>query len=130
MRLSDLLGCVVDDANGERAGVVTDVRVVQSGPIVGTFGNAFAIEGLIVGPRQWLSRLGFNRGEIKAPALVRFVAGMAQRGQVFVPWELVVRREEGKVWISAAKSELRAPELLRSSIDPPSPQAVEPKPGE
>src|SRR4051794_19249558 len=49
MRLSDLLSSTVFDAEGREVGRVRDVRLVQDGPIQGTFGAGLRVEGLIIG---------------------------------------------------------------------------------
>ena len=59
MRLSDLLGADVVDEAGRHAGRVHDVRLVQDGPLVGSFGAALRVDGggcLTVGGRQRRSR--------------------------------------------------------------------------
>jgi hypothetical protein len=65
MRLSDLLGAEVLDEAGRSAGRVHDVRLVQDGPVVGGFGAALRLDGLLVGRRAVGARLGYDRGKMK-----------------------------------------------------------------
>jgi hypothetical protein len=61
VRLSDLLGAEVIDESGRRVGQVHDVRLVQDGPMVATWGAAFRVDGLVVGPGSMGVRLGVHR---------------------------------------------------------------------
>jgi hypothetical protein len=48
MRLSELIGTRVIDSNEQHVGFVQDVRAEQDGPLLGSWGAAIAVKGLIV----------------------------------------------------------------------------------
>jgi hypothetical protein len=75
MRLSELLGAEVVDQAGRSAGRVHDVRLVQDGPLIGGFGAGLRLDGLIVGRRAVGARLGYERGDMGGPLLVKLAAG-------------------------------------------------------
>ena len=89
MRLSELLGRPVVDADGTSLGEVRDVRLVQDGPLQGTFGAAFRVDGLIIGRYEVASRLGFERRGVKGPWLVAAIVRRLARSSRFVAWEHV-----------------------------------------
>ena len=106
MRLSDLLDAVIVDPDGNELGRVHDVRLVQDGPILGSFGAALSIEGLVFGKAAFLDRLGFDRSEMKGPATVEWIVRALHRHTRFVPWELVAAVEEGRIHVSARIGDL------------------------
>ena len=67
MRLSDLIGSAVTDAQGATLGNVQDVRLVQDGPYVEGFGHALRVEGIVTGKGTMAVRLGFARAGIRGP---------------------------------------------------------------
>ena len=89
MRLSELLGRPVVDADGTSLGEVRDVRLVQDGPLQGTSGAAFRVDGLIIGRYEVASRLGFDRRGVKGPWLVAAIVRRLARSSRFVAWEHV-----------------------------------------
>ena len=89
MRLSELLHRDVLDADGQPMGSVDDVRVVQDGPILGGFGAALRLDGLVVGRGGWGVRLGFHRSKVKGPAPLRAFFSMIERRAAFVPLDAV-----------------------------------------
>ena len=112
MRLSDLLRSEVFDSEGVRVGHVHDVRLVREGPMLGSFGAAFAIDGLIVGKGSFGSRLGFDRSEMTGPWVLKALFRRFHSSSRFVPWQTVVALEERKILISATAKELGEPTLL------------------
>src|SRR5215218_2242776 len=86
MRLSDLLGAEVVDGTGGSAGRVHDVRLVQDGPVVGGFGAALRLDGLLVGRRAVGARLGYDRGKMKGPLPVKLLAGWLFHDGRYVEW--------------------------------------------
>jgi hypothetical protein len=66
-RLGDFLGRRVLDNTGTDLGRVHDVRLRKDGPIIPGFGPAYRVEGLLVGPRSFAARLGFDRPDITGP---------------------------------------------------------------
>lgn len=109
MRLSDLLGAVVVDAEGASIGRVRDARLVQDGPMQGTFGAGLRLAGLVVGPIAVGSRLGFVRSGVDAPALVARPVAWLDRGTRYVPWEAVVSIEHRRVVLDLPRSALERP---------------------
>ena len=89
MRLSSILAARVVDTSGRSVGVVTDVRLVQDGPMLGTFGAALRVQGLIVNRHLFGAHMGFDRTNVRGPWLVKLVMGRLQRDPRFVPWEQV-----------------------------------------
>lgn len=96
MRLSDLLGREVVTEDGEGLGRVRDVRLVQDGPLLGTWGAALRVEALIVGRGAVLARLGFSHDTPSEPDLLQRAHGpLRRRRPVPVPWDRVL--EVGEV---------------------------------
>jgi hypothetical protein len=87
MRLSDLLHTRVVDTDGMNIGSVDDVRMVQDGPLLLPFGHAFRVEGLMVGHRNVGTRLGYVRGGVRGPWLVRVIFSALERRACYVDWE-------------------------------------------
>lgn len=94
MRLSDLLCCTVEDDDGRRLGRVSDVRIVQDGPIVNGLQAAFRVDGLVVGRAGLAERLGYVRSRVKGPWMLRVLFTRLEQRARFVPandvtsWEL------------------------------------------
>ena len=79
MRLSDLLGSEVVDADGHTLGHVRDVRLVADGPPQGDFGPALRLHGLLVGR-------GLGRRPTRARARARSaVPGCSSSSSVAAP---------------------------------------------
>lgn len=89
MRLGSLLGARVVDMSGRSLGVVTDVRLVQDGPIIGTFGAALRVQGLIVNRHMFGAHMGFDRTSVRGPWLVKLVFGWLQRNPRYAAWNRV-----------------------------------------
>ena len=112
MRLSDLLGADVLDADGTPVGRVTDVRMTQDGPVLGTWGAAFRVTGLVVSPRHTGSYLGYDRRTVRGPWLVAKAVRWLHRDAVLVPWDDVVSCDGGRVVLASRRSDLpRVPTL-------------------
>ena len=109
MRLSDLLGADVVDEGGRSAGHVHDVRLVQDGPLVGAFGASLRVDGLLVGRRSIGARLGYGRGEMHGPLLVKLAVGWLSHDGRYVEWDRVRTVEEDRILISGSVEDLRAP---------------------
>lgn len=119
MRLSELLHLPVYDADGRHAGWVHDVRAAQEGPLIGTWGAAFAIQGLLVTPHKWVGELGFRSGSEHGLWLIRILVNVLNRKSVYVPWADVESVDNGDVRLSA-----RLPDL---SPIPPAPVGDQPR---
>ena len=114
MRLSDLVHRPVVDSGGRSVGYVQDVRAVQDGPVLGSWGAAFRVEGLIVTRRRWTSVLGFDAGRERGPAAVARLVGMLLRRSHFVPWEDVVSWDGERIAIAVREEDLRPVTVRRS----------------
>jgi len=99
MRLSDLLEAEVVDRNGDRIGHVHDVRLVQDGPPLGTWGAALRLEGLVVGRGSIGTRLGITRPQMKGPWILKLLFARQRSSRVLVPWDRV--RDVGQDRITA-----------------------------
>ena len=94
MRLTDLLGSRVIDVEGKDAGFVTDVRLVQDGPILGSFGAAFRVHGLVIGRTTIAAHMGFERRNVRGPWLLKRLFKLIQGTPHYALWE-EVRSIEG-----------------------------------
>lgn len=102
MNLSDLLASEVVDANGARLGTVEDVKVVQDGPPLLPFGAAFRIDALVVGKRTIATRLGYERGGIRGPWLLRELFRARERRARVIPWTYVIAWDGRTVRVAAS----------------------------
>lgn len=112
MRLSDLIGAEVVDADGARLGAVRDVRLVQDGPVQGPFGAGLRVAGLIVGPTAVASRLGYDRREMRGPWPVAALARHLSRHARHVEWEAVAEVRDRVVTLTRRTGELAPPALI------------------
>jgi hypothetical protein len=97
MRASDLVAARVLGPDGTYLGKVTDVRVVQDGPVLGTWGAAFRVAGLVVTKARAGNFLGYERDQMRGPWLVAALVRWLHRDDVFVHWPDVVAVEEHAV---------------------------------
>jgi sporulation protein YlmC with PRC-barrel domain len=97
MRLSDLLESEVVDRNGDRIGHVHDVRLVQDGPPIGTWGAALRLEDLVVGRGSIGTRLGITRPQMKGPWVLKVLFARQHASRVLVPWGRVREVGEGRI---------------------------------
>ena len=109
MRLSDLLGAEVVDQAGRRVGRVHDVRLVQDGPMMGGFGAALRVGGLLVGRRAVGARLGYERRRMKGPLPVKLLLGWLDHDGRYVDWERVRRVEPDRILIAGSAADLPPP---------------------
>jgi sporulation protein YlmC with PRC-barrel domain len=104
MRLNELLGRRVVDAEGNDIGGVADVRLVQDGPLLASQQAALRIDGLIVVERRATRLFGYERHV--GPALLRWLVHR-RLGQVwYLPWEDVAEVAE-TVGIRRGRNDLR-----------------------
>jgi hypothetical protein len=113
MRLSDLLSAEVVDEGGQRLGSVHDVRLVQDGPLIGSFGAALRLAGLVVGRRGLGTTLGYARAGAKGPLLLKLLFTRLHSGDRFVPWDRVATVEPGRVTITGVAADLDPPRAVR-----------------
>ena len=115
MHLSDLLGARVVDLDGQEVGRVRDVRLVQDGPLQGTFGAALRVHGLVVGPNGLAGRLGYDRHGVDGPWLVAATVRRLARRDRFAPWDAVDQIADRCVRLNCRRAELAPPEPLRTT---------------
>jgi hypothetical protein len=106
LRLTDLLDAEVVDAAGASAGRVHDVRLVQDGPLVGPFGAALRVDGLVVGGMAVGARFGYERRGMRGPWPLRLLLRWLRRDGRFVAWSLVRAVEQGRIHIAGAATDL------------------------
>ena len=87
LRLSDLLDHDVVDEQGHELGIVHEAHLVQDGPQIGGLDHALRLHGLYVGRGGAARRLGYVRGVVRGPWLLRM---LLRHGTVrYVPWARV-----------------------------------------
>jgi hypothetical protein len=79
VRVSDLLRCRVIDVDGAVVGRVSDVRVVQDGPIMRGLQAAMRVDALVVGRGGLAERLGFIRNRVEGPWPLRVLFERLER---------------------------------------------------
>jgi hypothetical protein len=97
VRLSDLLGAPVTDADGQALGEVQDVRLVQDGAYVEGFGQALRVEGIVTGKGTLAVRLGFARAGIKGPWPLTAIFRRLERRARYYTWDGVEAWDESGV---------------------------------
>src|SRR3954454_3896728 len=97
MRLSELLGRPVIDADGRSLGDVKDVRLVQDGRYVEGFGNALRVEGILAGKGGIGVRLGVARGAVKGPWPLTAVLRSLEHRARYVDWRDVAACDEAQI---------------------------------
>lgn len=107
MRLSDLLEAEVVDRNGERIGHVHDVRLIQDGPPLGTWGAALRIEGLVVGRGSIGTRLGITRPRMRGLWILKLLFARQRASRVVVPWSTVREVYEQRITAECTVDECR-----------------------
>jgi hypothetical protein len=85
MQLSDLLGASVLDTAGHRLGTVTDVRLAVPGALDSHPGPP-SMFGLVVSPRTGSSYLGYERSQVRSPAVLAALLRWRHRGTFLTLW--------------------------------------------
>jgi hypothetical protein len=106
MRLVSLIDVEVFDRDGRSLGTVLDARLVQRGPIVGSFGAALEVESLIVGPRGVGSRLGYDRGPTTGPWPLRRLFALLHRDTRVVPWSALGAVQDHRIDLTVERDAL------------------------
>jgi hypothetical protein len=106
MHLSDLMRSHVFDADGRDLGRVRDVQLVQDGPLVLPFGASFRVETLVVGGHSFGTRLGYERGGLRGPWLLRVLFRRFERGARYVDWDDVRTWDGTRVHVAKSADEL------------------------
>jgi hypothetical protein len=89
MLLSDLLDVPVRAPSGAPLGYVVDVRLVLDGPLDGGLLVQPRVHGLLVSPRTGSSFMGYERTDVRSPAILARWLRWRHRGTFLVHWEHV-----------------------------------------
>jgi hypothetical protein len=95
MLMSDVLGVSVFDPAGQPIGRISDVRLVQDGPYLDGFGNALRVDAVVVGRGGIASRLGYIRGGVRGPWLLKALASALEGRAHVITWTDLQRTEQG-----------------------------------
>jgi hypothetical protein len=71
-------------------GRVSDLRLIQDGPIVGGLQAAFRVDALVVGRGGLAERLGYVRSRVNGPWMLRVLFSRLERRALIVPADDVV----------------------------------------
>jgi hypothetical protein len=112
VRLADLIGAVVVDANGEEVGRVGDVWLTQDGPPIGVFGAALRVEALVIGRFGLASRAGYERANVRGPAPIAWLLRRRTAGRPVALWSDVAAVEERRIRLRRPAGELDRPRSL------------------
>jgi sporulation protein YlmC with PRC-barrel domain len=109
MRLADLIGSVVVDADGREVGHVGDVWMTQDGPPIGPFGAALRVDSLVIGRFGLASRAGYDRPDVRGPWPIAWFLERRQTHRPVIRWPQVAAIEEGRVRLRVSVDELDRP---------------------
>lgn len=109
MRISDLLGAHVYDRNGEKIGTVHDVRMTRDGPMVGDFGAAYSVHGIVIGELGLATRLGFDRRKVLEPAPLKGLFRWLLRKNRYATWDQIGLVAERAIRLRVAAADLEPP---------------------
>jgi hypothetical protein len=115
VRMSDLLGAAVLDADRETLGTVHDVRLIQDGPPAGPFGASLRLRAILFGITAVGVRLGFARTDVRGPWVMRAPFG-ALHGRIRVAtWDQIRVIEEARIGLRVAADDVH--EELRAGSE-------------
>jgi sporulation protein YlmC with PRC-barrel domain len=97
MRLAAFLGKSVLDRSGRDLGAIHDVRLVQDGPVIGSFGASYRVHTLIAGTPSIGVRLGLHREELKGSWPLKALFERVHAGIFTVRWSEIRSIEEDVV---------------------------------
>jgi len=116
VRLADLIGSSVVDANGDAVGNIADVWLLQDGPPIGPFGAALRLDALVIGRFGLASRAGYERPDVTGPApIARLLAGRTAHRPV-ARWSDVAAVEEGMIRLRRGVGDLDRPRALEQPL--------------
>jgi hypothetical protein len=109
MRLADLIGSRVIDADGRDIGRVGDVWLTQDGPPIGVFGAALRVDALVIGRFGLASRAGYERKDVRGPAPIAWYLHRTTAHRPVARWGDIASVEEGSIRLRAKIAELERP---------------------
>jgi hypothetical protein len=89
MLLSDLIHRPVAHAEGHPLGRVVEVHLVQDGPAMANGDRRLRVDGLVVGRRGLMARLGLHRPEASGPTAVTWVARAVCGDHLYLSWDQI-----------------------------------------
>jgi hypothetical protein len=89
MLLSDLLHRQVVTTAGDHLGRVVEVHLVQDARPTVTGDHRLRVDGLVVGRRGIMARLGLHRPEVQGPTLVTWAARAVAGHHLYLSWDQV-----------------------------------------
>jgi hypothetical protein len=110
VRLTDLLDAEVLDREDRKIGVVTDVRLVQDGPLIGEIGAAFRVHGLVIGRTSIGAHMGFERRNVRGPWLLKKLFWLIQGTERYATWSQIRSIESHRVRLTEPADRLPAAE--------------------
>jgi sporulation protein YlmC with PRC-barrel domain len=109
MRLADLIGSTIVDADGAEVGRVGDVWLTQDGPPIGVFGAALRVDALVIGRFGLASRAGYEREDVRGPFPIAWYLHRQMAHRPVVRWRDVAAVEEGRVRLRVRVADLDRP---------------------
>jgi hypothetical protein len=108
MRLVEIIGCHVVDADGQTIGEVHDVRVVADGPPDANGRPGYRLDALLAGTGGMAHKLGYSDDAMAGPwPLTSFFRRQLRRSLV-VPWADVVAIGRPSIRIGSRRADLRS----------------------
>jgi sporulation protein YlmC with PRC-barrel domain len=111
MRLADLIGSHVFDADDRDMGRVGDVWLIQDGPPIGVFGAALTVEAVVIGRFGLASRAGYERDGVRGPAPIAWYFRRQTAHRQVVGWSDVAAIEEGRIRLRLRENDLGRPSM-------------------
>jgi hypothetical protein len=108
VRISDLVGSLVFDADGEPVDGVGEVRLLAHGPAIDAVAVPITVDGLLVGLGTFGDRLGYAHpgGPTRPFPLDRLFRAGKRRAR-FVPWAAVAALEPRAIRLGIRAADLR-----------------------
>ena len=112
MRLADLIGSKVVDAEDRDIGRVGDVWLTQDGPPIGVFGAALRVDSLVIGRFGLASRAGYERDDVRGPAPIAWFLHRRTAHRPVFRWSDIASLEEGRIRLRDRLAELDRPHTV------------------
>jgi hypothetical protein len=115
MRLADLIGSHVFDADDRDMGRVGDVWLIQDGPPIGVFGAALTVDALVIGRFGLASRAGYERKDVRGPAPIAWYLHRQTAHRPVVRWSDIASIEEGRIRLRVRLGDLDRPKTVEAA---------------